>query len=187
MSPLWRRKLRQHEGKTLVELCRRPRIKERITGFIVGYSDNWILLHRLDWNAFVLDGYSLVRHADVENLRIFSRRENWPKRAVEKLRLLPKRIVKVSVENLADAIVDISKKFPLIHVERELKYPGECWIGYPFETKSQKLVLENLDHLATWTGHYSIMLKDITRVDFGGGYERALALTAPSRPRRRKP
>ena len=181
MSPTWRRKFREHRGKTLIELCRRPQIEERIAGFVIEFSDDWILLHRLDWNTFIVDGYSLVRVSDVENLRIFSHRDNWPKQAVRKLRLRPKRI-KINLNTLAEAITDISEKVPLIHVEREVRYPKECWIGYPVEIGPKQLVLECLDHLASWDGHYSMMLKDITRIDFEGGYERALALTAPKRP-----
>jgi hypothetical protein len=102
------------------------------------------------------------------------------------LRLRPKRIWKINLNNLAEAIADISKKVPLIHVEREVKFPKECWIGYPVEIGPKQLVLECLDHLAAWSGPYPMMLKDITRIDFGGGYERALALTAPDHPKDRK-
>jgi hypothetical protein len=49
------------------------------------------------------------------------------------------------------------------------------------ETTNKILVLDNLDPDAKWTGPWSFKLNEITRIDFGGGYERALAATAPKR------
>jgi hypothetical protein len=46
---------------------------------------------------------------------------------------------------------------------------------------SARLSLDNLDPKANWTGTYSMNTKDITRIGFGGGYERALAITMPKR------
>jgi hypothetical protein len=39
MSPTWLRLLSKLKRKTLVELCRRPKIEEQIAGFIVDFSD----------------------------------------------------------------------------------------------------------------------------------------------------
>jgi hypothetical protein len=182
MAPAWCRLLRQHQGKTLVELCRRPRIEERIAGFVVDFSDEFILLHRLDWNLFQLDGYTLLRDRDIKQRRFFTRSSYWQVKAIHKFGLRPKRLSGIKLTSWSDAIHSIAKKFPLIHVVREAKYPNECWIGIPLEVNRRKFEIENLDHNAEWTGPYSMKTADVTRVDFGGGYERALALTMPRPP-----
>jgi hypothetical protein len=182
-EPVWRRRVRRHLGKTLVEADRRPEIEEKITGFVLGLSDDLILFHLFDWNTFSLDGYVIIRLNDIELFRAYSRIGLWQKRAVEMLKIRP-RTVCIGLSNWEEAISDIAKQYPLVHVQRELKYPRECWIGFPLEVTSKQLTLENLDPKAGWTGPYSMSTSDITRVGFGGGYERALAMTAPRRPKR---
>lgn len=182
MAPAWRRLLAKHEGKTLVEICRRPRIKERIAGFVVGFSSELILLHRLDWNTFTLDGYTLLKNRDVKQMRCFTRASYWQLRAIQKLRLRPRRLSGIHLKNWAEAMDGVAKKFPVIHVEREIKYQNECWIGAPLEINSKQFEIDYLDPEAKWTGPYGMKTSDVTRVDFGGGYERALAMTAPKRP-----
>ena len=45
---------------------------------------------------------------------------------------------------------------------------------------------DGLDAAAEWSGERRMKFSDITEVDFGGGYEEALALTAPKRPKTRE-
>jgi hypothetical protein len=182
MAPEWRRILRRHLGKTLVELCRRPRIEERIAGFVVDFSDEFILLHRLDWNLFQLDGYTILRDRDIRQRRFFTRPSHWQVKAIRKFGIRPKRPSGIKLTSWSDAVHSIAKKFPLIHVEREIKNSDGCWIGIPLEVDGRKFEIENLDHNAEWTGPFSMKTAEVTRVDFGGGYERALALTMPKPP-----
>ncbi len=179
MSPAWRRLLSKHKGKTLVELCRRPKIEERIAGFIVDYSETLLLLHRFDWNTFTLDGYSLLRDKDVKAKRFFTRDSCWQNRAIKKLKLQPKAISSLTLTNLPETVAAISQQFPLLHIECEIAFPDECYIGVPLEFTNKLLIFDNLDPDAEWTGPWSQKINQITRIDFGGGYERALALTAP--------
>jgi hypothetical protein len=179
MAPAWRRILKRHLGKTLIEFCRRPQIEERIAGFVVGFSSELILLHRFDWNTYTLDGYTILRDADIKQKRIFSRKSYWQTKAIQKSKIRPHALL-IRLASWEEAVGDIAQKFPLIHVERE------CWIGFPIEVNSQKFVIDNLSPSAEWTGPYRMKTADVTRVDFGGGYERALALTAPKRSAKKR-
>jgi len=184
MLPAWRRQLLRHQGKTLVEFCRRPKIQERITGYVVGFSDSLILVHCLDWNTFLLDGYTILRDIDIESKRFFTRPSYWQNRAIAKLELRPQGLPGLALEDWPSAIAGIADRFPLLHLESELTKPDTCYIGVPVKITEKLLILDNLDSSADWTGPWSFKLNEITRLDFGGGYERALALTAP--PRRSK-
>ena len=186
MSPEWRRLLSKHRGKTLVELCRRPKIQERIAGFVVGFSESLILLHRLDWNTFTLDGYTVLRDSDVESKRFFTRESYWQHKAVKKLMLRPKALSGLTLGSWPEAINSISEQFPLIHVESEIARPDVAYIGVPLKFTPKLLVLDDIDCNAEWSGPRNLPLSQITRVDFGGGYERALALTAPKRRQKRQ-
>jgi hypothetical protein len=48
------------------------------------------------------------------------------------------------------------------------------------------VTIDDLDCNAEWSGPRQLKFSDITRVDFGGGYEKALAATAPKRPERKQ-
>jgi hypothetical protein len=180
MSPVWRRKFSKYKNNPLLDLCRRPKIEERIAGFVVDFSDELILLHRLDWNTFTLDGYTLLRRKDVKHQRVFTQ-TSWPNRAIKSLKLRPKILPHIPLGSWSEAIIEVSLRFPLIHVERELVYPDECHLGVALKLSDKLLTLDCLNFDSEWAGPYSIKLNQITRIDFGGGYERALALTAPKR------
>jgi hypothetical protein len=184
MSPEWRRLLSKHKGKTLVELCRRPKIQERIAGFVVGFSNELLLLHRLDWATFTLDGYIILRDSDVKNKRFFTRDSYWQSKAIQKLMLRPKALTGLTLNSLPEAINSISEQFPLISVESEIVRSDVAYIGVPLKFTPKLLVLDDLNCNAEWSGPRNLPLSQITRVDFGGGYERALAATAPKRNRK---
>jgi hypothetical protein len=181
MSPGWKRLLSKHKSKALVEFCRRPKIQEQIAGFVVGFSESLLLLHRLDWNTFTLDGYTILRNKDVKRYRAFTRSSYWPAKAIEKFKLQPKSPPTIPLSNWPEAISGISKFFPIMHVECEIAFPDECQIGVPLELTKKLLLLDPLSFSSEWTGPWSIKLDQITRIDFGGGYERALTATAPKR------
>lgn len=182
MAPAWRRLLARHKGKTLVELCRRPKIDERIAGFVIDFSDTLILVHRLDWDTFQLNGYTILRDADVEQKRFFSRSTYWQVKAARKWKLRP-QFVSVDLSNWETAAKDIASKYPILTVHRELRSPDSCWIGVPIKVSPISFQIENLDQNAEWTGPYRMETSDITRLDFDAGYERALAYGAPKRKR----
>jgi len=46
--------------------------------------------------------------------------------------------------------------------------------------------IEDLNSNGEWSGPRRMKFSDVTRIDFGGGYEEALAVTAPKRPRTQK-
>jgi len=181
MAPAWRRLLKHHQRKTLVELCRRPKVQEQIAGFVIDFSDKLILLHRLDWNTFRLDGYTILRDVDVHQKRFFSRSTCWQVKAAKKWKLRPQP-VSINLTNWETAAKDIHSLYPLLTVHREIRFANECWIGLPLEVSPRDFVLDNLDPNAEWTGPYSMKTADITRIDFNGGYENALASGAPKRP-----
>ena len=168
---------RCQEKKYLIEFDRRPQISERITGFVLDFSDSLILLHLLEWNAFTLNGYIIVREQDIKNYRVFGRPTYWQNKAARKNRLKPIH-PGISISSFEEAIESACKAFPLIAIEKELVVDDACWIGTPAAFTARTITIHNLDTNAEWVGTRKFNLKDITRLAFGGGYETALALSA---------
>jgi hypothetical protein len=168
---------RCQENKTLIEFDRRPQIYERITGYVLDFSDSFILLHLLEWNTFALNGYVVIRAQDVNRQRIFNRDSYWQSRAAKKNKFKPIH-PQVSIASLLDAISTADKAFPLITIEKELVADDKCWIGKLAGFTSKTVTIHGLNPNAEWIERSRFNLNEITKVAFGGGYETALALSA---------
>jgi hypothetical protein len=76
-------------------------------------------------------------------------------------------------------VVDFSQDLILFHVLN-------TDIGPLISMTKATFTIDDLDSNAEWTGPRRLKFSDVTRVDFGGGYEHALAVTAPKRPKLKK-
>jgi hypothetical protein len=81
----------------------------------------------------------------------------------------------VKCENIAELLTTVDSKFPLTSIFTENEHPDECYIGVVRSLTSRTVRLLEIDPRANWdTSTTSWPLRDITRVDFGGRYEKAL-------------
>jgi hypothetical protein len=168
---------RCQEKKYLIEFDRRPRIYQRIAGFVLDFNDSLILLHLLEWNTFTLNGYIVIREQDINRQKVFDKKGCWQNKAAKTNRLKPIH-PGISISSLEEAIKSASEKFPLVTIEKELVVDDACWIGIPAELTAKTITIHDLNSNAKWAGKTKFNLKDITRLAFGGGYETALALSA---------
>jgi hypothetical protein len=89
----------------------------------------------------------------------------------------------VSVADMPSAIQAISKLFPTVAIHREAEDSSICHIGKVVRVDAEHVHLLEIDPDAKWEAepaHYRI--SEITRLDFGGGYEDALALIGGEGP-----
>jgi hypothetical protein len=174
---------RCQEKKYLIEFDRRPQIYERIAGFVLDFSDSLILLHLLEWNTFTLNGYIVIREQDINNYRVFGKPTYWQNKAARKNRLKPIN-PRISIDSFEDGISSASKSFPLIAIKKELVAENKRFIGRLAGFTSKTVTIHGLNPSAEWIKKSRFNLAEITRIQFGGGYERALALSA--KPLRKK-
>ena len=155
-------------------------------GFVVDFSDNLILFHVVNMDAFQLNGYTVIRIENVKEYRAFDKAEFWQNRAVRRFRLKPVRPVGILLSSFPELLGSISKRYPLITLHPEKTKPSLCYIGPLLSMAKATVTIDDLDCNAEWSGPRHLKFSDITRVDFGGGYEKALAATAPKRPKRKQ-
>ena len=172
--------LRKHRMKHLVELEMRPRKLGKLAGFVMHITDDMILLHGLEKDGFRLNGYYVVCQKMVGRYRVFSKPEYWQFRAIEHFRIKPKQPRGISLQSLPILLRSIAENYPLITIHREKIDSEVCFIGRLKNMAGTSFTLEDLDCNAEWSGPRRIKFNDVTRVDFGGGYESALAATAPT-------
>ena len=167
----------------LFQVKRRLKDIGSTTGFVVDFSDSLVLFHVLETDTFRLNGYTVIRMEDISQYRVFGKAEYWQFRAVKHFHLRPVRPAGISVASLPELLRSVSKHYPLITFHPEKKRPDVCYIGPLVSITERTFTIADLNSNAEWSGSRRMKVSDVTRVDFGGGYEEALAVTAPKRPK----
>lgn len=186
MSASWSSILKRHHGSHLFEVRSAIKGAGRTMGFIVGFSDDLIILNVLDIDTFRLNGYTAIRTEDLKDYRDFNKDKFWQNRAARLLKLSPVRPAGISLTSIPELLASIAKRYSLITIHPERTKPGVCYIGPLLAITDLTFTIDDLDCNAEWTGPRRLKFSEVTRVDFGGGYEEALALTAPKRRKRKR-
>jgi hypothetical protein len=165
------------ESQDLVWVKRAGRGWDRREGYVLQIGPKWMLMATPD-DRVRPDGYSLLRIKDVASVsrgkthdRLFRRylemHGNWPPQ-------LPPSAVDLT--GLPAAIGSLGAQFPLVSVFTEQTRPDECYIGTVTKVTDRAVHMLDITTQGEWeTTLTRRKLSTITRVDVGGGYERALA------------
>lgn len=166
----------------LVE-CYRGRIDEVEVydmGFVVDGSDEFLLLQLVD-DRIKLNGYSLIRVSDITELNTEVEHASFIEKALEIRKSSPTRPVLVDLTDINTILTSISENFPLLTVHREEHDPETIHVGEVESIADKTVLINEMNPDAKWDGTRRIALEEITRIDFDGGYETALALVAKIR------
>jgi len=186
MSASWSSILKRHCGRHLFEVRSSIKGVGRTIGFVVGFSDRLILFHEVNMDSFRLNGYCAIQIEDVKAYRAFDKHHYWQSRAARRFKIAPVCPPGISLVSIPELITSIAQRYPLVTCHPEKTKPDVCYIGSLISATAATFTINDLDCNAEWTGPRRLRFRDITRVDFGGGYEEALAATAPKCPRRKK-
>jgi hypothetical protein len=153
---------------------RRPKLDEGyLRGFVLDHSDNLTLLNVIDDN-FRLNGFTVFRNSDVTGYRNYDSKNYFLNRALRLKLIAPEGKPRVDLTNWKTLLRSAQKLFPLITVHRETISDGICFIGRVVSVSDKMFTLYDIDPDAEWDRPYRRKLSDLTKVDFGGGYEDAL-------------
>jgi hypothetical protein len=161
----------------LVEFDRKPVANDKLRGFVLAYGDSLTLLNLFDPD-FYLNGYTVIRNDNVRRYRILDEPNSFISRALKLKRIKPQPNPGVSIESMPEILSSANDAFPLITIHREKISDEVCYIGRLDKMTEKTFTLYEIDPNAEWEGIHRYRIRDITRVDFGGGYEEALALVA---------
>lgn len=150
-------------------------------GYVVGLSDEWVLLHGIDGNSLHLNGYQAYRLKDIVKTR-------FDKSCAERaLRLRGERAVRQPDTLLVDLpglLSSANAHFPLVNIHLDEKEPDSCYIGRIEKITRKKVLLREITSEARWNDSpHRFPLKHITCVAFASGYEEALWLVAEQEQR----
>ena len=132
----------------------------------------------LQTSTYTLNGYSVIRNEDVSLYAVYDRPNYYFDSKVLKLKgIHPEPQPNISIASLPDLLTSIDRLYPLTTIHREAIDDG-CFMGRLAGMTPKTFTLYEIDDCAEWIGPHRVRFKDITRVDFGGGFEEALALVA---------
>jgi len=165
--------------RTLVRFHRATVEEGHVTGVIAGVSTRLIALSVLS-DGLRPNGFSVVRRADVSELLAPDPYAGFANEALrlrgDKLGKLPK----LDLTSWHTLVTGAQKRFPLLTLHLELTQPDLCYIGRPVELTARAGTFLTIGPDAEWDRQDLAKLpwRDVTRIDFGGEYEQALALVA---------
>src|SRR5260370_24556306 len=149
--------------------------QEFARGYVLDVGSKFFLI-ALQSDQMRFDGFSCFRVADVKNLS----RDPYAafaEAAFKKLREPSPRKPRVSVASIEELLLSANRLFPLVTVHREKVDPGVCWIGKIEGIQQRQVALLEIGPDANWDRKPTFYkLSEITSVEFGGEYERALHL-----------
>ncbi|MCA1594280.1 MAG: hypothetical protein LC754_16965 [Acidobacteria bacterium] len=171
----------------LVKLSRKPLDQFSLYGFVLSCSETLTLLHVLDKDTFTLNGYSVIRNEDVSLYAVYDRPDYYFDSRVLKLKgIKPEPKPEISIATLPELLNSINMNFPLIAIHREKISDEECFIGRLSGMTPKTFTLFEIDACGEWDRAHRYRFEDITKVNFGGGYEEALALIANEDAKKKK-
>lgn len=163
----------------LVE-CYRDRVDDSDLcdlGYVVDGNDEYLLMHLVD-DRITLNGYSLIRVKDITELNVEVEHACFIEKALEIRKKRVKRPVLVDLADINTILFSIDQNYPLLTLHRESHDPDSCYVGSVESICDKTVLINEMDPDAKWSGNKRLPLDEITRIDFGGGYETALALVA---------
>jgi hypothetical protein len=160
-------------------------------GYVLDIGPEFFLLLLVD-DKMRFNGFQCLHLQDVRKLQVPAKYAAFVEAA---LRIRGERVEKkprVRLDNIEELLLTANRIFPVVAIHRERVNPDVCHIGRVVKIEKGSVFLEEIGPDAKWDDQPTdYRLREITRVDFGGGYEEALVLVggvpAGAKSRRRLP
>lgn len=154
----------------------RPFEEGTISGYVLGIGPRFFLMAVLG-DDMRFDGFQCLRLSDVRRLQSPHPYETFVEAVLKKRgEPLPGK-PRVKLASLGQLLRSANRAFPLVTIQRERTNPDGCEIGRVLAVNEKQVSFLEIGPDAVWDEEpKAYRLGEITRVDFGGGYEEALHL-----------
>lgn len=169
-------KLREACSSAIVLRFSNPYDEGWTHGYVLDIGPQFCLLGLIDDNIR-FNGFQCPLISDLRQIKVPDPQEDFIVAALRKRRERIDRKPEIDLSSLPALLKSASKLFPLITILRERIRPDECVIGRVLDVSERSFLLHTIDPDAVWEEKPTrLRLSDVTRVEFGGGYEEALHL-----------
>jgi hypothetical protein len=169
----------------MVQLIRSAAGMNDVFGFVMDATDELVLMHYFDSEAFCLTGYDVLRQRDIPSYCFFDDPRYWRYRAICRLKIRPTPPVGISLASIRELLASVAERYPLLSVHHERPDRHITYVGPIVGIAERSFTIEDVNFYGEWTGPRRMRYDDVTRVCFDRGYLRASAMTA-QKPRKRK-
>lgn len=166
-----------HQSGQMVRIVAKATPDEKLAGYIVSLSEAFVLLHVLQ-DGMTLHGYLALPLQEIKSVRVLDDHDSFCDRALKVKAIFPQAQPDILLLDFSGLLSSANAHFPLVAVHQERQDRGCCFIGRVEKLKKRSFILHKIDPAAQWIDSEKFVYKDITRVEFGGGYEEALWLVS---------
>ncbi|WP_184715098.1 hypothetical protein [Caulobacter sp.] len=149
-----------------------------VNGYVVGIGPAFVMLAEVS-DHVRFNGFGCYRLADIRNLRPAAYSE-FMEAALEKLGEVQPETPPVALNSVSDILATAGVLFPMVtvHTDKNVSY-----IGAVVRVDGGVVWMQDIGPDAIWDARATARsLEDVTRIDFGGAYEAALALVGGPAP-----
>ena len=139
--------------------------KRNLYGFVVGLSNNWVLLHKT--RDCLFDGWIALRLADIKSVGADT---GFVEQLLKKRGQTSQAHPELDLTDIASLLRTAHTVAPIAQIELEERWPGTCYIGRVEKVGKRKVRLAEIDSEALWNRNDSFLLNDITQVGLGNDY-----------------
>jgi len=153
-----------------------------VDGFVVALGREWVALARLS-DRIELNGWTMLRLKHVRAVKLTPDPDAFKVKALKARGQWPPTPPSVRLDDVSDLVTDVAATASMVAVHCELDRPDVCWIGAVREVKGKTLSLLDVKPNGSWDRKpQKFDLDDVTRLDFGDGYQDALLIVAGPAP-----
>jgi hypothetical protein len=146
--------------------------KELYTGFLIDYSDDWILL-RNNPVDFIIDGFVILRNKNIENIH---REENheFTEKVIRLKGLKTNAEDIIPIKDLNAIIQFLNRKYGVFQIAK--KSAKSAYLGKLIELNNEALTIDFLDIRGEFGGELSFNPEKIRVIEFDTDYINSLKL-----------
>ena len=160
-------------GFPLVEFDRKPLDRYPVTVFALDWNPDFTLFQYFETKLFQLNGYAILRNSDIRRYRPLPE-DDILARAVRLKKIRPTKPSGVAIGSLREAAETAGSKFPLLIIHRERIKKNVCYVRALRRATQRAVILREISPQAEWEPEETFALRDITKLEFDGAYERLL-------------
>jgi len=149
--------------------------KEIFTGFLIDYSDDWILL-RNNPVDFVLDGFVILRNKNIQSVNRDSDLA-FTEKVIRLKGLKTNSEDIIPIKDLATIMNFISEKYGIFQIAK--KSSKSAYLGKLIELNAEELTINFLDTRGQFGGELGFNPEKIRVIEFDTDYINSLKLVIP--------
>lgn len=155
--------------------------------FVVGLSDTFVLLNTVNKGFMALQGYTALPLEEVKAVGTFAPHQ-FVSRALALKNIVPEPQPDILLADFPGLLSSVNSHFPVVALFTERLDSRTYSIGRVSQMKKRSVLMREISTGGQWMpGTSKYRFRDVTRVDFGGGYEAALWMVAESDREARTP